>query len=614
MLPARSSRTISGVLPAAKILVAVLVLAPTTSCWLGDSALGPDAWVAHVTIAPVFTDHVLGPLGEVGRLGFIVRREDGTVIVGDTVDVDIENRRVEYAVDVTYDPPSQTVTVELILFGSNGGILFTGGPTAYTLSDAADPEPVEVPVVFVGPRGTVRGSVSVDGIGFDDVTVSLVSDITVSTTTAGDGAYVFLDVWAGTYNVDVSGFPTEFEFPTAPLSATVSTDGQVVDVDFVGNVAPVLVLSPATMSFSAAEGGLNPSSQTLEVSNGGAGTLSWSVSEAEPWLSLSPGSGSATTETDIVTVSVDISGLTAGPYNATITAVGEAPANASPQTTEVTLTVAPPDGGDLVVFNDISIFDNTGMDIGAGNPNNHILVQNLVGFSSSAPRGSGTKVWWDIGRGSRCEILPLPSKCTPASYSSAASEIVTAGFTNETVFSASGTLTDIPADVKVIFLWNPTVVYTVAEINALKQFAVEGGRIIFVGEHSGFYGPWIPVENQFLMDMGAEMVSVADAVDCDYVDLPAASLRSHQITNGMSAFRVACSSVIQPGPNDFAFLFDSSNTKVLGGVAKFDVTPLLPGAPAPSARLRGEGSGLDEPTSDDPTGSALADPTNFRRR
>ena len=93
--------------------------------------------------------------------------------------------------------------------------------------------------------------------------------------------------------------------------------------------------------------------------------------------------------------------------------------------------------------------------------------------------------------------------------------------------------------------------------------------------------------------------------------MPGTSLRSHQITQGMAAVRVSCSSVIEPGPNDVAFLFDSSNTKVLAGVAKIDVTPLPAGAPAPSAGLLAAGSGLDEEEIDDVTGAGAADPARF---
>lgn len=95
------------------------------------------------------------------------------------------------------------------------------------------------------------------------------------------------------------------------------------------------------MTFDAVEGGSDPATQTLQTSNGGS-TLSWSVSDNATWLSLSPTSGTSTGETDNVTVSVSIGGLSAGNYTATITSTGTPPATGSPQTTSVTLHVEPP--------------------------------------------------------------------------------------------------------------------------------------------------------------------------------------------------------------------------------------------------------------------------------
>ena len=125
-----------------------------------------------------------------------------------------------------------------------------------------------------------------------------------------------------------------------------------------------------------------------------------------------------------------------------------------------------------------------------------------------------------------------------------------------------------------IFLWNPLVQYTAAEVNAFKQFAEEGGRVVFVGEHSGYYSDGIPIENQFLLDMGAVMTNIGQAVDCGYNVLPSASLRPHQITEGMTDVTIACSSVIVPGEQDYPLYYDSTNTQVLSGVAKIDTTPL----------------------------------------
>ena len=51
---------------------------------------------------------------------------------------------------------------------------------------------------------------------------------------------------------------------------------------------------------------------TFYVTNCGGGTLEWTVNDNQDWITVSPTSGSATTETDTVTVTIDTTGLTAG--------------------------------------------------------------------------------------------------------------------------------------------------------------------------------------------------------------------------------------------------------------------------------------------------------------
>jgi len=102
---------------------------------------------------------------------------------------------------------------------------------------------------------------------------------------------------------------------------------------------PTIAFSPSSLSFSAQEGGAKPPSQTLRIWNSGGGTLSWSLSESATWLSLSPTSGASAGETDSITALVDIYGMYARNYAATITI--SAPASNSPQTTAVNLAIAP---------------------------------------------------------------------------------------------------------------------------------------------------------------------------------------------------------------------------------------------------------------------------------
>ena len=82
------------------------------------------------------------------------------------------------------------------------------------------------------------------------------------------------------------------------------------------SVNPAIGTSPTSLSFTAQQGGGNPTVQSVSISNTGGGTLSWSASDSAAWLSLSPASG---TGNGVVTASVTIGTLAAGSYSGTIT-------------------------------------------------------------------------------------------------------------------------------------------------------------------------------------------------------------------------------------------------------------------------------------------------------
>ncbi|WP_240307656.1 hypothetical protein [Thermus caldifontis] len=105
--------------------------------------------------------------------------------------------------------------------------------------------------------------------------------------------------------------------------------------------------------------------------------------------------------------------------------------------------------------------------------------------------------------------------------------------------------------------------------------------MVFIGEWQGYYDA-ITLENDFLGKMGAVMTNTGQAVDCGYNTLPQASLRPHQITQGMTDVTIACSSVLVPGPNDYPLYYDSTNTMVLSAVATIDATPLPLGMVQPA--------------------------------
>lgn len=230
-------------------------------------------------------------------------------------------------------------------------------------------------------------------------------------------------------------------------------------------------------------------------------------------------------------------------------------------------SVAPRPGRDVVVFNDVNHIDNTSLN----NPNNLLLVRNLINYTTVGDRANGTRVWFDCGRNSG-----YPESCnTSGTHSRLHNEIRNYGFDLDFINSSNTPLTSIPDDVKILFLWLPKVQFSVAEINEMKSFAEEGGRIIFIGEWDGFYtSVGLAVENQFLINMGAFMRNVGNAVDCGYNILPGTSLRPHPIMRDMTNVTIACASVIELGPNDFALYYNSRNNLVLAGVAQIDTAPI----------------------------------------
>jgi len=85
---------------------------------------------------------------------------------------------------------------------------------------------------------------------------------------------------------------------------------------------PGISVSPTSLTFTTSVG-VNPPSQTLEVCNSGTGTLDWELTDSAGWLIGSPTSGSLDEdECEDVTVSVDVAGMEAGDYTATITISG----------------------------------------------------------------------------------------------------------------------------------------------------------------------------------------------------------------------------------------------------------------------------------------------------
>ena len=218
------------------------------------------------------------------------------------------------------------------------------------------------------------------------------------------------------------------------------------------------------------------------------------------------------------------------------------------------------------MFNDIDIFRVDAID----NEGNKQMVRNLVNFTTQGTRNQGKVVWFDRGHNSECGIR---SDCDDNDLSKMRSVIEEASFTITEISSTSGSIISIPSDVKAIFLWLPTVAYTLQEINTFKKFAAEGGRIVFIGEHDQYY-TGISVQNRFLKGMGAVMRNTGG----DIKEKGPASgnlLRPHQVTNGVTSIAYNRASAVELGPNDYPLFFNATGKHVLAGVASIDINPIV---------------------------------------
>ncbi len=84
-------------------------------------------------------------------------------------------------------------------------------------------------------EGTIQGAVTVEGTPVPGVAVSLQGPTSRTSTTGSGGLYGFMGLEAGSYTVTISGFPTETTFDTTVRTATISSNGQVVTLDFPGS-------------------------------------------------------------------------------------------------------------------------------------------------------------------------------------------------------------------------------------------------------------------------------------------------------------------------------------------------------------------------------------------
>ena len=143
--------------------------------------------------------------------------------------------------------------------------------------------------------------------------------------------------------VDISTLtPTTYTGTISLSTPRASNQPQPISVTLlITGEAPTISHNPIDLSFVGTQGGANPTPQTFSIRNTGTGTLNWSLSETASWLTVSPTSGTLTTGSASIGVSVNTTGLSDAQYTTSII-VSDPSASNTPKEIPVTLLLLTP--------------------------------------------------------------------------------------------------------------------------------------------------------------------------------------------------------------------------------------------------------------------------------
>jgi uncharacterized protein (TIGR03437 family) len=188
------------------------------------------------------------------------------------------------------------------------------------------------PLLSAIPRiVTAGGNITIAGADFSSQCIGC----KVTATPAGSSTATVLQINSWT-NTSISAvLPSSLTgFLTITVYAVTGSDSMAI---MAATASPsTIATSPASLQFSYTVGGTTPDAQSVQLTNSGSGTLSWTATASQSWLSVTPSSGTAPST---LSISVSPASLSAGTYtgNVQVTASG---ASNTPLTIGVTLTVS----------------------------------------------------------------------------------------------------------------------------------------------------------------------------------------------------------------------------------------------------------------------------------
>ncbi len=325
-----------------------------------------------------------------------------TVTVTNTAGGTLNWTATENATWMSVSPPSGALTAgasQIVTVTVTSSALVAGSYSEpITVSDAAasnTPQTVTVdltvtagPAIGLSPTTLTFGSEVGSDPPTQTVTVSNTGGGTLNWSATLDQTWLGVSPASGALTAGASQVVTvtvtSAALAAGPYAATLtvsdpaaSNTPQAVTVDLTVTATPAIGLTPTSLTY-AAQVGSDPPTQTVTVTNTGNGTLDWSATDNQTWLSVSPSTGSlASGASQVVTVTVTSSSLAAGSYLATLT-VGDPAAGNTPQTVSVDLTVTP-----LPAIGVVPPALSFGTQVGTSPPSQTITITNTGGGTLS---------------------------------------------------------------------------------------------------------------------------------------------------------------------------------------------------------------------------------------
>ena len=248
---------------------------------------------------------------------------------------------------------------------------------------------------------------------------------------------------------------------TGEATITVQASGGTDSINIMAAPARAIAISLGSLQFAYTIGGTVPGSQSVQITNSGGGTLTWSASTSASWLNITPNTGTAPS-----TISLRIlpAGLSAATYTGTVQ-ISAAGASNSPASITVTLTVAPAPPS-LTVSPQALTFSYT---VGGAAP-----AAQGVSITNS---GGGTLNWSATASASWLSVAPA-SGTAPSTLSVLVSPTgLGAGtYTGSVQISAAGA-SNSPTSVAVTLTMSPAAAVLAVSPRVVTFDYIEGGAI-----------------------------------------------------------------------------------------------------------------------------------------